>query len=114
MRRSTRRQRLEQSHRGWVAPPRPFGAVKIRALTARRLERADVSARGAARTDNLAELERGGGTKDRSMSMTAFFEYLHDHQATTDLAKALADVAMLRTSGARRVRPLSDHERMAS
>jgi len=48
------------------------------------------------------------------MSMTAFFEYLHDHQATTDLAKALADMAMLRTSGARANRVPSIHERIAS
>jgi len=34
------------------------------------------------------------------MSMTEFFEYLHDHQATTDLAKAFADIVMLRTTGA--------------
>jgi len=46
--------------------------------------------------------------------MTEFFEYLHDHQATTDLAKALADIAMLRTSGARPVRARSEHARRAS
>lgn len=46
------------------------------------------------------------------MSMTAFFGYLHDHEATNDLAKALADVALLRTTGARPVR--ARHERMAS
>ena len=37
---------------------------------------------------------------DRSMSMSQFFGYLHDHSATTELAKALADVTMLRTCGA--------------
>ena len=36
------------------------------------------------------------------MSMTEFFDYLDDHTATTDLAKALAEAAMLRTTGARR------------
>jgi hypothetical protein len=48
------------------------------------------------------------------MSMTGFFEYLHDHEATTDLAKALADAAMLRTSGARPAPGHPDHERVAS
>jgi hypothetical protein len=33
--------------------------------------------------------------------MTTFFEYLHDHKGTTELAKAMADVVMLRTTGAR-------------
>ena len=37
---------------------------------------------------------------DRSLSMPEFFEYLHDHSATTELAKALAEVTMLRTCGA--------------
>jgi hypothetical protein len=46
--------------------------------------------------------------------MTAFFEYLHDHDATTDLAKALADVAMLRAIGARRVGVDSNFKRIAS
>ena len=48
------------------------------------------------------------------MSMTAFFEYLHDHAATTDLAKALADAAMLRTTGARPARVASGRARIAS
>jgi hypothetical protein len=48
------------------------------------------------------------------MSMTAFFDYLHDHAATTDLAKALAEAAMLRTTGARAVRHPAAREKMAS
>jgi hypothetical protein len=42
---------------------------------------------------------------NRSMSMTTFFEYLHDHPATGDLAKALGEVVMLRTCGARPIGP---------
>jgi len=48
------------------------------------------------------------------MSMTAFFEYLHHHEATGELAQALAHAAMLRTTGARPVRVGSDQQRMAS
>jgi hypothetical protein len=33
------------------------------------------------------------------MSMTAFFEYLHDHPATTELTKLLAPVVMFHTCG---------------
>jgi hypothetical protein len=36
---------------------------------------------------------------DRRMSMTAFFEYLHDHPATTELTKLLAPVVMFHTCG---------------
>jgi len=54
-----------------------------------------------------------GPIADPSLSMTTFFGYLHDHESTTDLAKALADVAMLRTTGAR-PRRVPPHERMAS
>jgi hypothetical protein len=46
--------------------------------------------------------------------MTAFFEYLDHHAATTDLAKALADVVMLRTSGARSGPLPSTREQVAS
>jgi len=114
MRQSTRRRQLEQSQRGWVAFPRgPFGPVKIQAVTADQLVRAEVSACEAARATFVPELGHLGCSPDRSMSMTAFFEYLHDHKATTDLARALADVTMLRTTGARRV-PTAADERMAS
>jgi hypothetical protein len=51
---------------------------------------------------------------DPAMSMTAFFEYLHHHEATGELAQALAHAAMLRTTGARPVRVGSDQQRMAS
>jgi len=86
MRQRTRRRQLQQSRRRRAALPRgPFGRV-----------------------------EGDAPAVDRSMSMTGFFEYLHDHEATTDLAKALADVAMLRTSGARPALCTSGHERIAS
>jgi hypothetical protein len=86
MRRHTRRGQLEESRRRRAALPRgPFGRVGVH-----------------------------GPTADQAMSMTGFFEYLHDHEATTDLAKALADAAMLRTSGARPAPGHSDHERVAS
>jgi len=99
MRQRTRRRQLEPSRQGRAAASHgPFGPVKIHARTAEQLAHADISR----------------PTADRSMSMTAFFEYLHDHQATTDLAKALADMAMLRTSGARANRVPSIHERIAS
>ena len=48
------------------------------------------------------------------LSMTAFFEYLQDHTASTDLAKALGEVVMLRTSGAKPVHSSSDREQVAS
>jgi len=115
MRQSTRRRRLEQSQRGWAVVPRgPFGPVKIRALTAQQCGRTGLSAGPAPRSSGVAELGRSGSAHDRSVNMTEFFEYLHDHQATTDLAKALADIAMLRTSGARPVRARSEHARRAS
>ena len=38
---------------------------------------------------------------DNPMSMTAFFEYLDEKPATSDLAKALSQIVMLRTCGAR-------------
>lgn len=115
MRQSTRRRRLEQSQRGWAVLPRgPFGPVKIRALAAQQCWQTDISAGPTPRGNKLAGLGQSGGTKDRSMSMTEYFAYLHDHQATTDLAKAFAEIVMLRTSGAGPVRARSDHERMAS
>jgi len=43
--------------------------------------------------------------------MPAFFEYLHEHPATTELSKVLADIVMLRTSGVRRG---ADREKLAS
>jgi hypothetical protein len=49
-----------------------------------------------------------------SMSVPAFFDYLHDHDATTDLAKALGEVVMLRTCGARRDVRTPSSERLAS
>jgi hypothetical protein len=51
---------------------------------------------------------------DRSRSMTAYFAYLHDHEATTDLAKALAAATMLRTTGAGQVRVPMSPARIAS
>jgi hypothetical protein len=48
------------------------------------------------------------------MSVTAFFDYLHEHDATTGLAKALGEVVMLRTCGARRDALPARHERLAS
>jgi hypothetical protein len=36
---------------------------------------------------------------DGRMSMTVFFEYLHDHPATTELTKLLAPVVMFHTCG---------------
>jgi hypothetical protein len=48
------------------------------------------------------------------MSMTAFFEYLHDHTTTTELAKALAEVVMLRTSGVQPGGVPSAREQIAS
>jgi hypothetical protein len=115
MRQSTRRRQLEQSPRGWAAPSHgPFGPVRIHALSAEQLAHADVSTIGAATVTYVPDVDNSGPTTARSMSMTPFFEYLHDHEATTDLAKALADVSMLRTSGARPVRVRSNHERIAS
>jgi len=46
--------------------------------------------------------------------MTEFFNYLHDHEATTDLAKALAEADMLRTTGARPAHAASGRARKAS
>jgi len=37
--------------------------------------------------------------------MTAFFDYLHEHPATNELSKVLADIAMQRSTGARRPVP---------
>ena len=51
---------------------------------------------------------------NRPMSMPAFFDYLHDHTATTELAKALAEVAMRKTCGAGPVRAASPRARLAS
>jgi hypothetical protein len=48
------------------------------------------------------------------MSVAAFFDYLHEHDATTDLAKALGETVMLRTCGARRDAPRPNRERLAS
>jgi hypothetical protein len=47
-----------------------------------------------------AQLEHPREVIDGDMSMTAFFEYLDGHPATTTLARALSDVVMLRTCGA--------------
>jgi hypothetical protein len=102
MRKSTRRRQLEESQRGLAALPHgPFGRVKVDAPTAEQL------AHGA---------ERGhsGRTAVGSMSMTEFFEYLHDHEATTELAQALADVAMRGTCSSRPVPGRSKHARIAS
>jgi hypothetical protein len=48
------------------------------------------------------------------LSVAAFFGYLHDHPATTDLSKALGEVVMLRTCGARPARAAAERERVAS
>jgi hypothetical protein len=48
------------------------------------------------------------------MSVTAFFGYLHEHDATTDLAKALGEVVMLRTCGARHDARRTPPKRLAS
>ena len=115
MRASTRRRQLERSQRSWAALPHgPFDLVTIHAPTAEQLVRGGVSTSSPARADDEHELDHSGRTADRSMSMTAFFEYLDDHDATTELARALADVAMLRTIGARPVPSRSNHERIAS
>jgi hypothetical protein len=39
------------------------------------------------------------------MSVTAFFEYLDEHDAATNLAQTLGELVMLRTCGARRSAP---------
>lgn len=115
MRQSTRRRQEDQSLRGWAVLPRgPFGPVKIQAVTAEQLAYADVSSCRAATATAVSEVDRSGPIAHRSMSMTAFFEYLHDHEATTDLAKALADAAMLRTIGARPFHVRSNQRRIAS
>jgi hypothetical protein len=115
MKQRTRRRQLEQSQRSWVALPHgPFGPVKVHAPTAEQLAYVDVRTSRAARADYEPERDHSGRTTDRSMTMTAFFEYLHDHEATTELAKALADVAMHRTCSARPVPSRSSHERFAS
>jgi hypothetical protein len=49
-----------------------------------------------------------------SMSVTAFFDYLGEHNATTGLAKALGEIVMLRTCGARRADTRVGRERLAS
>jgi hypothetical protein len=48
------------------------------------------------------------------MSVTAFFDYLHEHDATTEMAKALGEVVMLRTCGARSDTRDPSRERLAS
>jgi hypothetical protein len=48
------------------------------------------------------------------MSVPAFFDYLHEHNATTDLAKALGEVVMLQSCGARRNVRTSNRDRLAS
>ncbi len=53
-------------------------------------------------------------TVSDSMSVTAFFDYLHEHNATTDLAKALGEVVMLQSCGARRNVRTANRERLAS
>lgn len=113
MRQSTRRRRLEQSRRGWDAPPRgPFGPVRIQAQTAERLEHPDAS--GADWLDpTTRENQTSRGATMNRLSITAFFEYLQDHNATTDLAKALGEVVMLRTSGAMPIAS-SDRAQIAS
>ena len=82
-------------------------------MTAGQRVRADAPA-WPARADYRSELNHPGRMELQSLSMPAFFEYLHDHAATTDLAKALADVVMLRTSGARQVPLPSTREQIAS
>ena len=115
MRRSTRRRQLEQSPRSWaVLPHGPFGPVKIHATTAGRLIGADASACSPARADDRPNLNQPVRMEPESLSMTAFFEYMHDHAATTDLSKALADAVMLRTSGARSLPFPSTREQIAS
>jgi hypothetical protein len=49
-----------------------------------------------------------------SMSVRAFFDYLHEHGATTDLAKALGEIVMLRSCGARPAERTAPRERLAS
>jgi hypothetical protein len=48
------------------------------------------------------------------MSVTAFFDFLGDHDATTGLAKALGEIVMLRTCGARRAEARVGRKRLAS
>ena len=48
------------------------------------------------------------------MSVTGFFDYLHEHNATTDLAKALGEVVMLQSCGVRRNVRTPDRRRLAS
>ena len=115
MREHTRRRQLSESPRIWMTSPHgPFDPVRIQAPTAAELLHADSAAYGAPRAVGVHEPNHSGPVNDRLLSMTAFFEYLHDHAATTDLAKALAEVAMLRTTGARPARAASDHVRRAS
>ena len=86
MRPRTRRHRMHSPHGCVASPQGPVGHVIIQAPAG----------------------------DDRSMSMTAYFAYLHDHEATTDLAKALAAAAMLRTTGAGQVRVPMSQARIAS
>jgi hypothetical protein len=44
---------------------------------------------------------RSHATPISQMSVTAFFDYLHEHDATTNLSRALGEIVMLRTCGAR-------------
>jgi hypothetical protein len=46
------------------------------------------------------------------MSVTAFFDYLHEHDATTALAQAIGQVVMLRTCGARRDASRTNQQRL--
>jgi hypothetical protein len=47
------------------------------------------------------------------MSVTAFFDYLHEHDATTALAQTLGQIVMLRTCGARGGASQVDQQRLA-
>ena len=76
---------------------------------------AEASTCQVARVNDLPELTHSGRTTaDQSMSMRVFFAYLHDREATTDLAQALGNAAMPRTSGARSASVLVNDERLAS
>ena len=115
MREHTRRRQLSESPRIWMTSPHgPFDPVRIQAPTAAELLHADSAAYGAPRAVGVHEPNHSGPVNDRLLSMTAFFEYLHDHEATTDLAKALADAAMLRTIGARPFQVRANQGRIAS
>ena len=112
--RSTRRRQLEQSRRSWALPHGPFGPVTIHAGGAARLAPVEVSSGGTMGAGHPAHFHHAGPAEVETMSMTAFFDYLHDHAATTGLAKALAEAAMLRTTGARDLRLPARREQIAS